>query len=318
MKKPGLVYKMSIHKTLVYITSAVAAFSLCACSREAGQPQSESPAVVVSEPMTQEAATKAQEEADKLQEAAPGTLETEPGSPEAVTVEPEATAEGPGETEAGSGETEAEAGEAGEAAEGSKGSGQPEQDTAALADRPGQEASTQKKSDLPDIIWIGDSLTQGSLGDDNHNNNNPQAPWRVLGEISGLKVSGVGFYGYTTHNIFWAYSEYNGLRDPQVTYVYWVGSNDCHESPDNVKNVIEETDRFNANNGITDFLMLGTTDRSDMPAEYADSFNKALSDYYGDKYLDILPYVEYGPDGVHLTEESYAAVARAVYEKLSK
>ena len=192
------------------------------------------------------------------------------------------------------------------------------QDPTSLADPADQETEAQKNSDLPDIIWIGDSLTQGSLGDDNHNNNNPQAPWRVLGEISGLKVIGVGFYGYTTHNIFWAYSEYNGLRDPQVTYVYWVGSNDCHESPDNVKNVIEETDRFNANNGITDFLMLGTTDRSDMPAEYADSFNKALSDYYGDKYLDILPYVEYGPDGVHLTEESYAAVARAVYEKLSK
>lgn len=171
-------------------------------------------------------------------------------------------------------------------------------------------------SDKPDIVWIGDSLTQGSTGEDNHNENNPQAPWRIHGEISGLNVAGAGFYGYHTHDIFWAYEEYNGLIDPDVTYVYWVGSNDCHDSPNDVKYVIEETDRFNERAGITRFIMLGTTNRGDMPEGSCDIFNKALSDHYGDKYLDILPYVEFGPDGVHLTEESYAAVASAVNDKL--
>ena len=177
---------------------------------------------------------------------------------------------------------------------------------------------TEGSNDKPEIIWIGDSLTQGSLGDDNHNENNPQAPWRVLGEISGRKVAGVGFYGYVTSDIFWAYGEYNGIKDPDIIYVYWVGSNDFYRSPDNVKNVIEETDRFNENAGITKFLMLGTTDRHDMDPKAYIPINKTLEEYYGDKYLDIIPYVEYGPDGVHLTEESYAAVAAAVNDKLNE
>lgn len=167
-----------------------------------------------------------------------------------------------------------------------------------------------------DVIWIGDSLTQGSLGDDNHNKNNPQAPWRVLGEISGKNVTGVGFYGYKTHDIFWAYGEYDGIKDPNITYVYWVGSNDFHDSPDNIKYVIEETDRFNLNAGITKYIMLGTTNRSDMDPNAYIGINKGLKDYYGDRYLDIMPYVEFGPDGVHLTEASYRKIAGAVYDKL--
>lgn len=167
-----------------------------------------------------------------------------------------------------------------------------------------------------DVIWIGDSLTQGSLGDDNHNKNNPQAPWRVLGEISGKNVTGAGFYGYKTHDIFWAYGEYDGIKDPNITYVYWVGSNDFHDSPDNIKYVIEETDRFNSNAGITKYIMLGTTNRGDMDPNAYISINKGLEDYYGDRYLDIMPYVEFGPDGVHLTETSYRKIAGAVYDKL--
>jgi lysophospholipase L1-like esterase len=44
--------------------------------------------------------------------------------------------------------------------------------------------------------------------------------------------------------------------------------------------------------------------------------NERLSEHYGDKYLDIMPYVEFVQDGVHLTEDSYRKVAEAVYEKL--
>ena len=296
---------------LVYITSAIAVFVLCACSTGADQPVSESPAAVLSEPETQDSA----QVSPKNDSPTPSQQDSAPKVKDAASDSPDGQA---GAQELNSGAQEINPGSAESPAAGPEGSDQENQNPAASTDQTGQEAASQKNSGLPDIIWIGDSLTQGSLGDDNHNENNPQAPWRVLGEISGLKVNGVGFYGYTAHDIFWAYGEYNGIKDPQITYVYWVGSNDCHESPDNVKYVIEETDRFNANNGITDFLMLGTTRRGDMPAEYADSFNKALSDYYGDKYLDILPYVEYGPDGVHLTEGSYAAIARAVYEKLNK
>ena len=79
-----------------------------------------------------------------------------------------------------------------------------------------EENATAEDADKPQIVWIGDSLTQGSLGDDNHNMDNPQAPWRVLGEISGWDVSGAGFSGYKTHAIFWAYGEYNGMKDPDI------------------------------------------------------------------------------------------------------
>lgn len=186
----------------------------------------------------------------------------------------------------------------------------------ASPDENSDDTQQEQKKDIPDIVWLGDSLTQGSLGDDNHNQNNPQAPWRVLGEISGLNVAGAGFYGYTTHDIFWAYGEYNGIKDPDITYIYWVGSNDFYQSPDNIGSVIEEIDNFNRNVGITDFLVLGTTNRHDMDPNAYIPINKTFEETYGDKYLDIMPYVEYGPDGIHLTESSYAAIARAVYDKL--
>lgn len=194
--------------------------------------------------------------------------------------------------------------------------------TSALDDRPQEqepeEADNDKEQNKPDIIWIGDSLTQGSLGDDNRNENNPQAPWRVLGELSGLNVAGAGYYGYNTNEIFWVYGEHGGIKDPDITYIYWVGSNDFFKSPDSIDQVIEEIDKFNTNGGITRYLVLGTTDRHDMEPKAHIGINRVFEETYGDRYLDVIPYLEYGPDGVHLTEGSYAAVAGAVYEKLKQ
>lgn len=173
-------------------------------------------------------------------------------------------------------------------------------------------------TDDPEIIWIGDSLTQGSLGDNNFNKDNPQAPWRILGEISGRNVAGVGFFGYKTSDIFWAYTEYNGIKDPNATYVYWVGSNDFRASVDSVPDVIQETDKFTGSVGTNKYIFLGTTNRSDMDPNAYIGINKQLEEHYGDRYLDIMPYVEYGADGVHLTEASYRKIAEAVYDKLKK
>ena len=168
------------------------------------------------------------------------------------------------------------------------------------------------------VVWIGDSLTQGSLGDNNFNKNNPQAPWRVLGDISGWKVWGVGFYGYNTSDILWAYTEYDGLTDPGYIYVFWVGSNDFRESPGNVDSVIEQTDRFISVHEIDKYLILGTTNRGDMDPDAYVGINSRLSNRYGDRYLDIMPCVEYEYDGVHLTVDSYKKVAEAVYRKLKQ
>lgn len=167
-----------------------------------------------------------------------------------------------------------------------------------------------------DIVWLGDSLTQGSLGPDNGNENNPQAPWRVLADLSGKNVDGWGLYGYNTHDILWVYSENGGIKDPAVTYVYWVGSNDFHDSPDNITNVMDEIDRFNTDGGITRYLVLGTTNRGDLEEGFEIPVNNAFAGRYGERYLDIMPYVEYGPDKIHLTEGSYRRIAEAVYDKL--
>lgn len=183
-------------------------------------------------------------------------------------------------------------------------------------DPQGADDPSRGEADIPDIIWLGDSLTQGSLGDDNFNENNPQAPWRVLAEISGCRVSGYGYYGYRTHDILWKFGEEGGIKDPGIVYIFWVGSNDFHDSPDEVKYVIEETDRFNGNAGITRYLMLGTTNRGDMAPDAHIGINSQLKEHYGEKYLDIMPYVEYGPDNIHLTESSYRKIAEAVYDKL--
>ncbi|MCR5421683.1 MAG: hypothetical protein K6E98_11805 [Lachnospiraceae bacterium] len=171
-------------------------------------------------------------------------------------------------------------------------------------------------SDFPPIIWIGDSLTQGSLGDDNGNENNPQAPWRVLKEISGWNVKGYGYYGYNTHDILWAYGEYGGIKNPEYIYIFWVGSNDFYESPANISKVIEEIDKFIANVKIDKYLVLGTTNRGDMAPDAYKSINSEFDNKYGNNYLDIMPYIKYGPDNIHLTEESYKEVAEAVYDKL--
>ena len=267
----------------IYIISLVAVFSLCACSSNAKATESDPAAPTASVISETESAEPEQETED-------------PAPSEAESAEPEQEHEESAPSEAESAE--------------------PEQEPEATDDIEGPEDSVKAKSGNPDIIWLGDSLTQGSLGDDNHNENNPQAPWRVLGEISGLNVAGAGFYGYTASDIFWAYGEYNGIKDPDITYIYWVGSNDFYQSPDNIGSVIAEIDKFNANVGITHYLVLGTTNRHDMDPNAYIGINKVFEETYGDKYLDIMPYVEYGPDGIHLTEGSYAAIARAVYEKL--
>lgn len=173
-----------------------------------------------------------------------------------------------------------------------------------------------QNEELPDVIWLGDSLTQGSLGDNNFNENNPQAPWRVLGEISGKKVSGMGLFGYKTHDIYWAYGEYGGIKNPDIIYVHWVGSNDFQASADSIEQVMEETDRFNKNTGITKYIVLGTPNRKDMDPNTHTMVNERLAEHYGERYLDVMPYVDFVPDGVHLTVDSYRKVAEAVYEKL--
>ncbi len=166
------------------------------------------------------------------------------------------------------------------------------------------------------VVWLGDSLTQGSLGDDNNNENNPQAPWRVLMDLSGYDVEGFGYFGLYAHDILWKWGDEGGVKDKDTVYIFWVGSCDFRDSADNVSKVIDEIDTFLRNGYLDRYLVLGTTDRPELGREGAIKVNDAFRERYKDKYLDILEYVEYGPDNLHLTEASYHDIAEAVYDKL--
>ncbi len=174
------------------------------------------------------------------------------------------------------------------------------------------------EKDHVDVVWLGDSLTQGSLGWDNNNKDNPQAPWRVLADISGWNVTGAGYFGYKTDEIFWSYTEFGGVKDPSSIYVFWVGSNDFAQSVDNIVPVMDSIDHFLEIDGLKKYLVLGTTNRGDMDPNAYKGINEHFEKKYGDNYLDIMPYVEYGPDNIHLTENSSRAVAEAVYNKLKE
>ncbi len=185
----------------------------------------------------------------------------------------------------------------------------------------------EKKASNPNaqpIVWLGDSLTQGSLGHDK--DNLPGAPYETLKKLVDVPVEGYGMYFYPTHDIFWVYTDsdhFNQTIDPKKTYIFWVGSNDW--AGDNIPNtetsgVIAEIDRFlNLEGTINNYIVIGTTARYELGPEMAKTINSSLAAKYKEHYLDILDVIGpngYGPDKVHLTQEAYDAVAHAVYEKL--
>lgn len=169
------------------------------------------------------------------------------------------------------------------------------------------------------VVWIGDSLTQGSRGDDNGNVNNPHAPWRVLASMCKTPVEGYGYYGLNTHDILWKYGYEGGIKEPAWCYIFWVGSNDFRDSPDSVGMVEQEIDNFLEAGGIGRYLVLGTTSRVEIRDnnKYIE-INNDMAQHYGEHYLDIMPYVEFGKDDLHLTKKSYKEVAKAVFVKLNK
>lgn len=182
------------------------------------------------------------------------------------------------------------------------------------------------------IVWLGDSLTQGSLG--HENDNLPNAPYVKLAAFSGRVVEGYGYYGYNTHDIFWVYvdeNHENQKKDPNKTYVFWVGSNDWvvdGKSNDNAEAVIAEIDSFVSGGNITKYIVLSTTARYELRADYPSNggkdmhqlINDKLQEHYGEKYLDVNSVIGiddgYGPDNIHLTQKSYDDVAKLVDEKI--
>lgn len=171
------------------------------------------------------------------------------------------------------------------------------------------------------IVFIGDSLTQGSLGDDNGNQNNPWAPYRILQSQLAIPVEGYGYYGYSAHDCLWSYTapqHDNQQKDPSALYILWVGSNDFRDARAGaVDGVIAEMTDFLVSGEIGRYLIVGTTDREEI--RYTGDYkviNQKLEEYYGDRFIDIMPYREFGPDNLHLTKESYENIGDAIRAKL--
>ncbi|MBO4903867.1 MAG: SGNH/GDSL hydrolase family protein, partial [Lachnospiraceae bacterium] len=205
-----------------------------------------------------------------------------------------------------------------------------------VIDEPENEGSQDVPEEVPEaddistntsrtIVWLGDSLTQGSLGDDNDNLAN--APYVKLQSLVPDKVEGYGLYGYNTHDIFWVYRDENHYHqsvDPNKIYIFWVGSNDwCPIDGENTNTapVIAEIDSFLQSGGVKDYIVMGTTQRWRLGLERAQIINAALASHYGSHYMDVIDIIArngFSEDNTHLSQASYDAIAEAVYDKLKE
>lgn len=182
------------------------------------------------------------------------------------------------------------------------------------------------KKPIKGIVWLGDSLTQGSLGENNDNLEN--APYVKLADYTDIPVEGYGFYGYNTHDIFWVYtddSQYNQETDKDKFYILWVGSNDWvrHKEPVNtdIEPIVAEIEHFLSRGPVEDYLILGTTKRKELREEIDgrpayEIINEKLKAYYGNRYMDVNDVIDdengYVEDSIHLTQESYDRVAEKI------
>ncbi len=182
------------------------------------------------------------------------------------------------------------------------------------------------KKPIKGIVWLGDSLTQGSLGENNDNLEN--APYVKLADYTDIPVEGYGFYGYNTHDIFWVYtddSQYNQETDKDKFYILWVGSNDWvrHKEPVNtdIEPIVAEIEHFLSRGPVENYLILGTTKRKELREEIDgrpayEIINEKLKAYYGNRYMDVNDVIDdengYVEDSIHLTQESYDRVAEKI------
>ena len=176
------------------------------------------------------------------------------------------------------------------------------------------------------LVWLGDSLTQGSLGDKDDNLEN--APYVRLAELVQVPVEGIGLYGYTTGEVLWTYVDgdhYDQEADPKKTYIFWLGSNDWvtdDGANSDTAQVISQIDDFldSYDGPVKNYIVIGTTSRHELGDLYK-NINKDLYEHYKEHYMDVIDIIDkygYTEDKTHLTQASYDAVADAVYEKLKE
>ena len=143
----------------------------------------------------------------------------------------------------------------------------------------------EDESDVPQttaIHWLGDSLTQGSLGEDG--DNIAGAPYKRLekdlqsGGFTEVGVEGLGLYGKKIDRFLLSEAGFCGK-----------------------------------------YIVIGTTDRKTLGRDNAITINKALKSHYKNHYVDILAIIDkcgYSSDKTHLSQRSYNAIADMIYEKI--
>ncbi|MCR5107952.1 MAG: hypothetical protein K6B28_07280 [Lachnospiraceae bacterium] len=301
-------------RTIVALLIMISVFALFGCSAETEPVKEEAKAV-------EETAESSSE--DVKQDTVSGTEEAE--SSEEVSEEPEVTVEAEEaeeETEDTTGDLKENAADKGET------------DEAVTEDEGNTKDNDQSgaglKGSTPTIVWLGDSLTQGSLGD--MDDNLPNAPYEKLKQLSGANVEGYGYYAFKTEEILWSYTAENvanQVPDPEKIYVFWVGSNDFvhvgSSTNTDVDFVADQIDKFVTNNALDKYIVLGTTSRWELRENeehprQSDIINRLMSERYGDRFLNVDTILNddtsYVFDSIHLTQEAYDGVAALVYEKL--
>lgn len=182
--------------------------------------------------------------------------------------------------------------------------------------------------DNPVIVWLGDSLTQGSLGDDG--DNYIGAPPIILKAKYGLEIEGYGFYGNTTNDVLWRYcdeTQENQQIDPDKVYIFWLGLNDWvidHVPNTDSQKVIDRLDNFIIGGKVDKYIVMGPTKRIELRETVNnqpmyDIINEAMKEHYGKHYMEVVDLIsldDFGPDGIHLKKETYEKVAEAVYKRL--
>lgn len=180
----------------------------------------------------------------------------------------------------------------------------------------------------PTIVWLGDSLTQGSLGDEY--DNLIGAPCVILMNNYNLNVEGYGFYGNNTGAVLWRYTDEtqeNQVRDPAKVYIFWLGSNDWvidGQPNTDAESVITRLDDFISYGKIDKYIIMGTTARYELRVQESgkpmyEIINDKLENHYKNHYMDVIDIIGddgYGPDEIHLKAKTYEDVAQMVYNKL--
>ena len=166
----------------------------------------------------------------------------------------------------------------------------------------------------PQIVWIGDSITQqwDRAG---------KSHWADLS--SKYRMSNLGIGGDRTQHVLWRLQEYDWSRIQPDIAVVMIGTNNIgHDAPDSIKNgIVAVIDAVHAKSPTTQILLLGVfprgTSKVDSKRIIAKEINRQLAGHVWSghvQYIDLWDRFleedgeltkEMMPDALHLSPKGY-------------